>query len=169
MKYYLYQSDSKVNMFFNQENHDLLKGIALELGFDWKIVSAKVSKEFDSRDNKKNKLQIVEKLIRKKENVVSFDVDGNWISGELKMTAMEFEENSSTIFYLGESENTVLLLGGSSFHLLGGDKRERVSGNLSHTHRLVGSLQKNLDRINLSDSEIERYEQSKVKFYKRIV
>lgn len=60
------------------------------------------------------------------------------------MTAIEFEENSHTIFYLGESKNTVLLLGGYSFHLLGGDKRERVSGNLSHTQGLLRSLQKNL-------------------------
>lgn len=160
MKYYLYQSVSKVDMILPQISKEYLTGIAVELGFDWKILSAKLTKEFNTRDNRTKRLEAVVAYINKKKNPKPFDEDSSWIRGKLRMTSFELTENHDVIFYLGETQQTILLLGGSSIHLIGGDKKENIKGGLSHTHRLIKSLNDNIMQMDFNDSELELMDNS---------
>src|SRR2546430_8272052 len=76
LKYYLYVSDKKVDMLYQQVPKRMLQKIASELSINLKLVAAEVGatiKSASSEETRYSKLKIVAKYIEEHENVGTID------------------------------------------------------------------------------------------------
>jgi len=132
MKYYLYISDAKVDMLLPQIPHELKKKVATEFGFDLKILTAKRKVETEYGDDRIARLETVVEFIRRYGNLGSVDEPNEYIEGTLPMRFSIASENVA--YFSGRTEKTLLGLGGSSKHLIGGGTEtdgERYSGSVT--------------------------------------
>jgi hypothetical protein len=84
MKYYLYVSDTKVDMLFDQLSPRLRDKVATELKIDLKFLSTTFAEE-PMEKNRYRKLEIVSKYIQKNELVGTIDSPDVYFKGELPM------------------------------------------------------------------------------------
>ena len=122
MKYYIYISDAKVDMLFPQVPHDIKKKVALEFKMDLKLLSASRRTETESEDNRIARLETVVDFIRAYENIGTLDEPGEYVEGFLQMRWGPFRagvEETSVIYFGGETERTFVGLGGSIRNVIG--------------------------------------------------
>lgn len=88
MKYYIYISDTKVDMLYPQIPKPLLKKIASSLNIDLKLFGAELSigaKGNPSNETRYVKVQIVSEYIEKHLDVGSVDAPSTYFKGKLPM------------------------------------------------------------------------------------
>ena len=85
MKYYVYVSDSKVDMLLSQIPHEVKKKIAAEFKFDLKLLSVSRKSETESEENRFSRLDAVVTFIRQYGNLGSSDEPDEYIQDELLM------------------------------------------------------------------------------------
>lgn len=153
-KYYIYISDSKINMLFSQISKDYVKKVSLELNID--------SQNFSDVeiDNKLNKLNIIVNYLTKLNIVGTIDEPKDYFSGELLMQWGPFYDpflsnDSSLIYFGGETENTVVGLGGSAKNVLG-----NVGTSAPHSHSTMPAILTVLRKENNSDANEELHDES---------
>jgi hypothetical protein len=120
MKYYLYISDTKVDMLLPQIPHETKKKIATSFGFDLKIIKAGRKSEEETEENRITRLEAVVAFIREYGNLGTVDEPEEYVEGNLPMrwgnlAGME----SSVVYFGGVTEKTVIGLGGSMKHMIG--------------------------------------------------
>jgi len=138
LKYFIYISDSKVDMLYSQIPRQTRNNIATELKIDLKIISAK----FDEQPPEKtrySKLDVVTNYIKKHEDVGTINEPRNYFQGTIPMRWAQFPQHSYNRTLAGtpgidqldqfvyfsnqidfESQNKLIVgLGGSVQHLVG--------------------------------------------------
>lgn len=125
MKYYIYISDTKVDMLYPQIPKSILKQIASSLSIDLKLLGAEVTiggKSSQSDETRYSKVQIVSEYIEKHLDVGSIDAPSTYFKGILPMQYGTFEREGvyeKTVYFGGITSHTTLGLGGSARHVIG--------------------------------------------------
>jgi|SRR5271157_940478 len=121
MKYYIYISDTKVDMLFPQVPHDVKKKVSTELGFDLKVLSAKRKVESESDENRILRLETVVEFIRKYGKIGSVDEPGEYVEGTqpLRMLYPTYNDKYAAVYFAGHTDRTAFGLGGSLKHMIG--------------------------------------------------
>jgi len=159
VKYYLYISDAKIDMLFPQVPHQIKKKTASEFKLDLKLFSASRKSETETEVSNIARLEAVVEFIREFGNLGTLDEPDEYVADTLPMrwgNYAGFPKESSVVYFGGQTEKTIVGLGGSMKHLIGSSK-EGDSAPHSHsaTPFLMEYLLKELD-LPSSDPELER-------------
>lgn len=126
LKHYVYVSDTKVDMYYAQIPSSLLAGIAAELTIDLKVLGSGVSTTLKKEQTEKtrfDKLHVVVKYLEKhrSSDVGWIDAPLIYFKGALPMYwgKLPTRVNTKMVFFAGATEQTLLALGGSSYHVIG--------------------------------------------------
>lgn len=127
IRYYVYISDTKLEMLFEQIDQDIRKRVSAEVKVDLKVASLKLSKADDPASTRAAKLRVVERFIDKHHNVGTIMAPGTeYFRGQMDMQwglvrdpAFEDREVQAVYFKGTASEGRGILLVGSSRHVLG--------------------------------------------------
>ncbi len=119
MKYYIYVSDTKVDMLYEQIPISLRNKLAAELKIDLKLLSASFS-EKDLDETRFSKLDIVVNYIKKHQRVGRVDQPESYFQGMMDLRwGPLFSRLSGAIYFGGTTPHTILGLGGSLKHVIG--------------------------------------------------
>ncbi len=144
MKYYLYLSEEKIEMLFQQLNSASADEREASIGFDWKLLKGSLKEKRETKANYFQKLEQVINELKKLDLVGDVGGDANYISGTLKMRWGTYgfgHPDPLPITFWGYStyefpfSGMALALAGSSYHLLG----EQKEGG-AHSHSLTGNM-----------------------------
>jgi len=163
MEYYLYISESKVNMLFPQIPEAAKGKLGAEVGVNVGVLKAtvKAEKESQSKDNLIVHLQAVVDYLKKSEEPGSVDKPKSWIEDTLSARVIYLAENNQVVFFIGTSPGgTRFALGGSAANLLSHQKPEQVQIGWSFLPDLIQSLRAMVsvsEEKRLSQESIERF------------
>jgi hypothetical protein len=147
MKYYIYISDTKVDMLLPQVPHDVKKKVATEFGIDLKLLTAKHKTEEESDENRISRLEAVVKFIKEYGNVGTVDKPDQYIEDTLPMRWGPYDKfvaaEPSVVYFGGETDRTVFGLGGSLHHVIGNVGTSQSSASASLAPFLLSYLGKN--------------------------
>jgi hypothetical protein len=124
MKYFIYLSDTKVDMLYSQIPRRLLEKIAIELNIDLKVMGAGVAttiKSNPSEETRYSKLKLVTEYVEKHLPLGWIDAPDSYFKGSLPMRWGVYPEKSNpfVVYFGGATGLTILGLTGSPQHLLG--------------------------------------------------
>ena len=123
MKYYVYVSESKINMLFEQIGRHEREDKSRSLEFDIKIFKGKFENSKGVPENKFTKLNAIIKRLEKEKLIGSVTENYPYIKGCIQMTwgtlAAPKLSESPISFWGHWSDNLTLALSGSKYHLLG--------------------------------------------------
>jgi hypothetical protein len=139
-KYFVYLSDTKVNMLFTQIPRSLKSKIATEIEIDLQFLRT----TFRDRDNQDqetrySKLQVVLKHIEGRNIVGTIESSKPYFKGELDMRWGEFPE-TGLVYFTGMVNDTILGLGGSLKHVIGKQSIEHLETSGSSSYGIQRSL-----------------------------
>ena len=135
-KYYMYISDAKLSMFYNQIPKGPLKSIAAELNINLSIFGSGIMlqlKKIQPEEVRYARVKLISKYIEKYLDVGSVDTPGNYFIGTLEMAwgvVTRQKSNDPEIeiaVFRGETEKTRVVLTGSPRHLLGNEQVGEVA------------------------------------------
>ena len=120
LKYYLYVSDTKLDMLFAQLPRRLLDDVAGELKLDLKILAVSL-KQGASEPTRYSKLALVCRYLEKHERIGSIDAPEAYFRGSAVVRWGPFGgfNDQRLIYFGGATEATVFGLGGSPEHVIG--------------------------------------------------
>lgn len=118
LKYYIYISDSKVDMLYAQIPKSIKNGLAAELKLNIGMLSASL-KQGPLDETKYSKLQIVNRYIEKELELGSIDEPKEYIRGIAPVRWGSYGSSKSVVYFGGSTGNTVFGFGGSLQHLIG--------------------------------------------------
>jgi hypothetical protein len=122
MKYYLYISDTKLEMLYGQIPTRIRDRIAAELKIDLKVISATVTGK-DRAESRYSKLDLVREYITKNLPVGTVEHPESYFMGTLVMrwayVGTGRPEDAKLVYFGGEESNVVFGLVGSVQHMLG--------------------------------------------------
>ena len=132
MKYYVYVSDTKVDMLYSQIPQNILKKIAAEININLGIFSLNVKGKENQEKTRYEKLRLVVNYIENNMDVGTVDEPKAYFKGSLLMRWGAFASDSRLMYFSGKTRQTILGLGGSIAHVIGKRKGEsEVSGGSS--------------------------------------
>ncbi|MFL5580785.1 MAG: DUF7019 family protein [Gemmatimonadaceae bacterium] len=115
---YVYVSDTKIDMLFDQIPVPLAKRITADLRIDLKVISVSV-KQAPTGQTRYAKLAVVETFVREHLSLGTVDEGAPYVEGTLSMRWGPFGDDDAMVFFAGASEETVVGLGGSFGHVVG--------------------------------------------------
>lgn len=116
--YYLYISDSKIDMLLPQIDPAHATKRGSEVGLSLSVLSFKKTAERPAHD-RTARLERVLRYLRDHGDIGSVDRPGQFFGGLLPVQWGRFPGAASMVFAGGRTDRTVLALGGSGRHLLG--------------------------------------------------
>ncbi|WP_030899450.1 MULTISPECIES: DUF7019 family protein [unclassified Streptomyces] len=139
-RYYLYISDSKVDMMLAQIDPALSRKKTSELSVDLKIFSAKRGLEFESGTDRIVRLERVMRHLEEFGDLGSIEEPGQFFRGSLPMRWGPFH-GTSLVYFGGGTGRTVVGLGGSGRYVLGSlEQSAEQSGARSVMPSLIDGL-----------------------------
>jgi hypothetical protein len=167
LKYYLYISDAKVDMLLPQVPLDIKKRIATKFNLDLKLLTFS---EVNSPADRIARLEAVVSFIRGFRKVGTVDHPDEYVSDSLPMRWGPYGEmvDSPLVYFGGTTDSTIVGLGGSAWHVLGGNKRTS-SGAYSHsaTPFLVNFLKKELG-LPTNPSDVGSLQMARTNFSRQV-
>jgi hypothetical protein len=135
VRYYIYISDSKLDMLFEQIDQKAKKRISAKLKIDLKIASITLTGADAPMPTRTAKLRLVEEFIRTKGNAGTVERPGTkYFYGRMEMSWEWAGPNNSGVWFQGNSyldgDFQCVGLGGSRGHVLG---EEQPTGTLPST------------------------------------
>ncbi|MGW3465844.1 DUF7019 family protein [Streptomyces olivaceoviridis] len=120
VRYYVYISDSKVDMLLSQIDPAFGRRSTTEAGVSVKLFSVRRSVEGPAPD-RTAKLERVLRHLEETGQTGSVDDPGPYLRGSLPMQwgPLNGENGGSLVYFGGRTEQTILGLGGASGHVLG--------------------------------------------------
>jgi hypothetical protein len=120
VRFYLYVSESKVDMLFAQIPQKIQDRIATELKIDLKVVSA-TFREKERASSLYARCEIVVNYLEDNEIIGSVDEPAAYFGGSLPVRWAIFrdERTDPVVYFGGETAYTVCGLGGSARHIVG--------------------------------------------------
>jgi hypothetical protein len=165
MKFFVYISDSKVDMLLSQVPHEVKKKVATEFGINLKILTAKRTATTELDDSKIKRLEAVVTYIQKFGNVGTVDEPDEYFCDTMRMRwgpygwwRVDGESSGPRPVYFGGSTNkTVFGMGGSARHIIGeiGGANNR-DGEPIHSHSATPFLLDYFLREQLTSGELSR-------------
>lgn len=149
MKYYIYISDTKVDMLYPQIPKSILKKNASSLSIDLKFFGAKLSlgiKNNQTDETRIAKVRIVSEYIEKHLDVGTIDAPSTYFKGNLPMRYTIFADSTNQVVYFGgTTTHRIVGLGGSPEHLIGNKPSASQgpvmpSSNLAHIGHALHKL-----------------------------
>ena len=139
-RFYLYLSDAKVDMLFGQIPQKFLERIEAELSLDLKVIGVKLS-ERPTEETRYSKLRVAERYIRSDLKVGTIDEPKEYFEGALPMRWGLLQGAGSIAYFTAQTDETIVGLGGSATHLIGGsdEARQGTIGD-SFAWRIVSAL-----------------------------
>ncbi|MFJ7202893.1 DUF7019 family protein [Streptomyces sp. NPDC098789] len=132
MRYYMYVSESKVDMLFQQIPRKLLPQLATEAKVDLKFLSLAVQKEASPEPSMYERLNVVEGYLDREYSIGWMTEPTTWFRGELGLQIAGYEDVTGPVFMTGRQAHTVVALIGSAHHLLGHNTpTEHIPGSYS--------------------------------------
>jgi hypothetical protein len=125
MKYFIYISDTKIDMLYAQVPRRLLEKIAIELNIDLKLMGTGVATTIKSNqpeETRYSKLRLVTEYVEKHLPLGWIDAPDSYFKGSLPMRWGVYPERDTSPFVLyfgGSTDHTILGLTGSPQHILG--------------------------------------------------
>jgi hypothetical protein len=124
MKYFIYISDTKVDMLYSQIPQKLLDKIAVELSIDLKYMGTGVGaaiKPNRPEETRYSKLRLITEYIEKHLPIGLIDTPNSYFKGSLSMHWGMYprEGPPSLVYFGGTTDRTILGLTGSPQHVLG--------------------------------------------------
>jgi hypothetical protein len=135
LKYYLYISDTKIEMLYAQIPSSLQKKFALDLNIDVKLLGAGVGaalKHTEQEETRYSKLKLVLKYLEEQQEIGWLDAPKDYVQGTLSMRWGLFPEKDKPYswgppelarphiaFFGGSTGRTIVGLAGSPKHVLG--------------------------------------------------
>ncbi len=159
LKYYLYVSDTKVDMLFSQIPLNLAERISTEFKRDLKRVSLSLKPETNA-ETRYSKLKVVIEYLRRNELLGTVSSPGSYFSGQLPMA---FTVLGPTAVFCGRKDHTLIGLTGSAHHLTGQSGKPTDVALDSISHMVIGSVAKTLSETldeSIPDSKITGKETS---------
>ncbi len=147
LKYYLYVSESKLAMLYDQMPEKTRSKLAAELKIDLKVISATVKKG-EGQQNQFSRLRLLTEYINESREVGSIQFPGKYFAGCLHMRWGIWGEDWSRpeeriVYFTGQAAGTIVGLGGSPHHLIGPSRNEPVldsMGGKSNLLRILSAL-----------------------------
>jgi hypothetical protein len=160
MKYYIYISDTKVDMHYEQIPPRLRDKLATELKIDLKFLSTTFSQK-PNENSKYAKLQLVEDFIQRHFDVGTIDNPQTYFRGSLPLRWGAVESQSTPIaFFSGMTSHTILGLAGSLRNVIGqvgSSKTEFPARGGNFTAYGVEHILETLRGMRSRDSKIRTY------------
>jgi len=120
MKFYLYISDTKVDMLLPQIPQDVKRDIATEFKVDLKLFSASRKSEIRNSEDRISRLEAVCDFIRQYGDVGDVDQPGEYVQDVLEMRMLtERLYDPPMVFFCSRTSQTLVGIGGSAQHLIG--------------------------------------------------
>ena len=144
MKFYIYVSDSKVDMLLAQIPHEAQQTLATEFKVDLKIFSAIRKSQEEVEENRFTRLEVVTTFIREFGNIGTIDEPNDFIEGNLEMQWGPYtssNDNNPPVYFGCTTEQTIFGMGGSMKHLIGSGGESRP-----HSHSITPVLVKYLEQ-----------------------
>lgn len=147
LKYFLYISDSKLEMLHEQIAKGDARRVAVEWKLDGKVVSVSRKNEQDRRENRHEKLMAVLDALERKALIGTIDEPLDYFRGSVGMRWGMFQDwgrpegEPPLVYFGGRTRKTIFGLGGSSKHVVG-FQGATCTGSRSSTPALVGALLK---------------------------
>lgn len=137
MKYYLYISDSKIEMLYSQIATSTGRSREASIGFDVKVLKGEIKHGRGVPENSVTRLNNVVEALRNSGAVGSIDAPKKYIGGTLSMTWSSYgwarkEEDLPITFWSYSASGIAMALAGSKHNLLG----EQRPGS-AHSHSLT--------------------------------
>jgi hypothetical protein len=85
VKYYVYISDSKLDMLYSQVPHSVKKKVSTDMKIDFKVFGGSRKSEKETEENRMTKLEAVVRFIEENEDVGTVDSDGRYFADSLEM------------------------------------------------------------------------------------
>jgi hypothetical protein len=150
MKFYIYVSDSKVDMLLAQIPHDAQQTLATEFKVDLKIFSASRRSQEEVEENRFTRLEVVTTFIREFGNIGTIDEPDEFIEGSMEMQwgPYSFDKENPPVYFGCSTERTIFGMGGSMKHLVGSTGDSHPHSH-SITPVLVRYLEQELQGTNL--------------------
>jgi hypothetical protein len=151
-KFFLYISDAKLEMLYQQIASGRKNKKSMEWGVDLKVVNLAQKTERDADSSRNDKLKVILQAMEDVGLVGTIDTPKEYIKGSLPMKWGMLQdwgrptEEPPLVYFGGRTQNTVFGLGGSSRHVIG-VYGASATGSRSVTPSLVGQL---LDGLNKS-------------------
>lgn len=141
MKYYVYVSDTKVDMLLAQIPHDFKTKVATQFKIDLKVLVGSRTVERETEDNRFTRLETVCQFIREYGNVGTVDEPNEYISDELRMRWGPFGDgdpsNAPLVYFGGVTAKTIIGLGGSIDNVIG---KPGPANPSAYPHSVPGSI-----------------------------
>lgn len=122
MKYYLYISDTKVDMLLQQIPHDVKEKLASEFKIDLKILGATWKRESEIERGRISRLEAVCEFLNTFGNVGHADEPSQYIADTLLMKWNTYTHDLGKVdivYFGGVTDKSIVGLAGSTHHLIG--------------------------------------------------
>lgn len=144
LRYYLYISDAKLDMLFEQIDQSAFKRISAEAKVDLKLAGLTVKRGADPAVVRSAKLRVVERFIDRHHQVGTIDEPGNeYFRGRMTM-AWGWLHNTTAedlVLFQGQQNENTVVLAGSSRHVLGwNEPKEEQCGRSSFPGKILWAL-----------------------------
>lgn len=160
LRYYLYVSDTKLDMLFEQIDRSTLKRISAEVKVDLKLASVTLTRTDNPDPARAAKLRVVERFIDRHHQVGTIENPGNeYFRGSMPMgwgwlRSRPVDEMDMVVFQGWQSRHTVVLAG-SGRHVLGQNAAEEKTrwALSSFPDHILSALDEHISRApELADS-----------------
>ncbi|MFD3584517.1 DUF7019 family protein [Streptomyces sp. NPDC058683] len=119
VRYYLYVSEAKLDMLFEQIPQKLLSRLATEAKVDLKVVSVAVQKAARAEPGTYGRLDVVERYLEREYDIGWMTEPTSWFRGDLGLRIAGYGSATGPVFMTGQEGRTVVALIGSAHHLVG--------------------------------------------------
>jgi hypothetical protein len=136
LRYYLYISDSKLDMLYEQIDESALRRISAEIKVDLKLASLTLRQVDNPAPARTAKLRIVERFIEQHHHVGTIEEPGSeYFRGQMDMSwGWLISDDQPGVVFLGRG-TSVVALAGSRRHVLGTDPR--AGGSISPAPAII--------------------------------
>jgi len=139
-RFYVYVSESKVDMLLMQIDPGSQKKVTAEFGINFKLLSAKHTQETVTLEDKFQRVAAVEWYIRNRADFGTVDAPAEYFGGTATLRWGPYGYgNSPLVWFAGSTERTILGLGGSSRNVIGSLPYEDGTRNFPYS-QLPGIL-----------------------------
>ena len=148
MRYYVYLSETKIDMLFGQIPRAARDDLSAEFKINLGVVSSSV--RGGERSTQQRRVLAIDKYLRSQRMVGTVDEPAEYFEGSLSMRWGPLDKGPAVLF-TGSTDRTVLALGGSLRHVLGGSPGEGGLGFVSGTPFLIAALGEDVPGLVLSE------------------
>jgi hypothetical protein len=148
LRYYLYVSDAKLDMLFEQIDRSLLKRISAEIKVDLKLASITLKGADNPGPTRMAKLRIVDNYIDAHHNVGDIASPGTeYFRGKMAMQwgwlthkNSQGEKRLPIVFFRGWDGSHLVMLAGSRRHVLGNPEDSEAYASMSELPSIVAAI-----------------------------